>query len=159
MRLYHDHCTCARCSPTVCGWCNWYTPSAEPWSNFLWVNLGVVVSRCILNSPFCVTGPFGPHYAGYTLGLRLQLHWLAMEPIVEDEPGVEILSCLLFCMWLATFPAWGEHDALPLNLNGWLTHLLKFWDVFRGWFCNQLHPHIFLSSWREIYCKYLQVWK
>ena len=47
----------------------------------------------------------------------------------------------------------------PPILTGWLTRLREFCDGFRGGFCSRWPPHIWLFSWRGIFCKYLQVWK
>ena len=69
------------------------------------MNPVVADSGCLMCSPFCVTSPLGPHDVGYTLVLRMHLHWVVLETLVEDGLGVEIISRLLFGIWMAALPA------------------------------------------------------
>ena len=55
-------------------------------------------------SPFGATGLLGKHAVRSTLELRLGLNWMELELLVEDKPGVEILSMLLFIMRLDSLP-------------------------------------------------------
>ena len=143
----------------VCSWHNWCMPDADPWSNSCLANLGVVASICLPYLPFGNIVPLGTHDAEYTLELQLQLHWMALDMLVEDGPSVEILTQSRFVMWLVELPSQGDHAVLRLNLTGWLTLLLELCDEFRRWFFSWWPPHIFLLYWRGICCKYIQVWK
>ena len=139
----------------MCGWRNRYKSGSPPWIIFCQLNLGVVASECLPHSPFGATGPLGLYDVGYTLGLRLHLHWAALELLVEYRPGIEITAWWLFGMCLAVLLSQGDHTFLCLVLIGWMTCFLQFCE----WACHRQLPHIFLSSWRGICCKYHQVWK
>ena len=69
------------------------------------MNPGVSDSGCLMCSLLCVTSPLGMHDVGFTLVLRMHLHWVVLEIIVEDGLGVEIIYQLLFGIWLAALPA------------------------------------------------------
>ena len=45
--------------------------------------------RYLMCSSFGVTGTLGLHDVGSSLGLPLQLHLVALEPLVEDGPGAQ----------------------------------------------------------------------
>ena len=69
------------------------------------MTLGVVASKCLPRLPFGSIVQLGSHDAECTLELQLQPHWLALEMLVEDGPGVEIISQLWFGMWLVVLLA------------------------------------------------------
>ena len=81
---------------------------------------------CLLCSSFGATGPLGAHDVGYTSRLWLQLHWVTLELLLKDGPGIEIIARLLFYMWLAALPDRGDHAVLRLVLIVWFTSLLEF---------------------------------
>ena len=66
------------------------------------------------------------------LKLQLQPHWLALELLVEDGPGVDILAQLRFVMCLVELPARGDHAVLLPIMTGWLKRLFEFYVEFRG---------------------------
>ena len=43
-----------------------------------------------MRSPYDTTVPLGAHAVESTLGLLLQLHYVELEPIVEDRLGIQI---------------------------------------------------------------------
>ena len=72
------------------------------------------------------------HEYVYTLELQLQPYWLVLEMLVGGRFGAETLAQLQFGMWLVALPTRGYH-AIPLPvLNGWLMHLLVFYNEFCG---------------------------
>ena len=79
-----------------------------------------------MSSPFGATGTLGTNVVGSTLGLLMQLHWLALEPLVEDMSGIQIRSRLLFGMWLTALKTRGDGAVLRLVLIEWLTCWLEF---------------------------------
>ena len=94
--------------------------------------LKVSDSGYLPNLPFGASGLLGSHDAGCTLELQLQPHWMALELLVGDDPGVENNSQLQSGMWLVALPAQGYHAVPHPILTGWLTRLLGFCDVFCG---------------------------
>ena len=90
------------------------------------MTLGVVVLDCLPHLPFGAICPHRPHDAEYTLELQMQPHWLALEVLVEDGSGLEILAQLRFGMWLFVFPVRGDHSILQPIMSGCLTPLLEF---------------------------------
>ena len=91
----------------------------------------------LLHLTFVAIGTLVLHDAICTLELQLQPHWLALELLVGDRPGIENLSQLQCGMWLVALPSQGDH-AVPLPiLTGWLTCLLGFCDGFGGQFCSR----------------------
>ena len=98
--------------------------NSSPRSNSCLLNLGVVDSGCLPHLPFVAIGPLGPHDAEYTLELHLQLHWLVLDLLVKDGPGVEILAQLRFCIRLVALTAQRDHAVLRPILTRWLTRLL-----------------------------------
>ena len=44
-----------------------------------------------MRSLFGATGPLGLHAVVSTLVLPLQMHWLSLEPIVEDSTGIQTI--------------------------------------------------------------------
>ena len=143
----------------MCGWRNRYKSGSPPWIIFCWLNLGVVASECLPHSPFGATGPLGSYDAGYTLGLRLHLHWAALELLVEYRPGIEITAWWLFGMCLAEFSSQGDHVVLHLVLIALWERWLGSCNGFHRWSCIWWTPHILWFSWRGICYKYLWVWK
>ena len=72
------------------------------------------------------------HDAGCTVEFQLNPHWLALELLVGDGLGSENIAQLQLCKWLVALPDQG-YNASPLPiLTGWLMHLLKICDGFRG---------------------------
>ena len=159
MRFSHDNHTGSGWSLPVFSWRNWYTLGAEPWITLCQVTQRVVASRCLLISLYGATSTLGPHDFGYILGLRLQMYWVAMDMLVEDGMGVEILARWSFGICLASLPALGDYSVIHLLPIGYLTHLLLFCNVFNGLSCNWRPSHILLFSWKGICCEYLQIWK
>ena len=92
----------------------------------------VAASGYLLRLPFGATGTIGPHDAECTLEIQLQEHWMALELLVGDGPGIENHAQLLFGMLLIAFPSQGYYATPPIILNGWLMRLIEIFDVFCG---------------------------
>ena len=158
VRWYYDHHRGTGLVPQVCGWSNWCRTCVSPWSTSPIVILNVSASGYLPHLPFGYIGPLGLHDSGCTLELHLRPHWLALELLVGYRHVDENLAQLHFVMWMVALLAQGGH-AVPLSiLTGELTHLLVFFDGFRGWFYSRWLPHILLFSWRGICCECLQVY-
>ena len=105
-------------------------PGSTPLSTSRPVIIGVVASGYLPHLPFGAIGLLGPYDSGCTLKLLLQPHWMALELLVGDGPGVENHAQLWFGMWLVVLPAQGDH-AIPCPImTGWLTYLLEIFDGF-----------------------------
>ena len=57
---------------------------------------------------------------------------MALELLVGYRLVVENNTQLQFSMWLVALPSRGDHDFPRLIITGRLTHLLEFFDGFRG---------------------------
>ena len=108
VRLSHKHHTGSGWALPVCSWHSWCTIGTDTWSIFHPVTPGVAAWGCFLRSPFGATGPLGMYAVVSTLVLHLQLHWLTLEPLVEDGPVVQIIARWLLVIWLAALLAWGN---------------------------------------------------
>ena len=107
-------------------------PGTEPCSTSRTVILEVAASGYLPHLPFDDIVPLGPHDSGCTSELQLQLHWLALDLLVGDDPGAENHDQLQFGIWLVALPARGDHDVPGPNLTGWLMRLIEFCDGFYG---------------------------
>ena len=159
MRWSHDHHRGSGWVPQVCGWNNLCSPVVYLWSTSTTVIIKVAASGYLPHLPFGATGPLGLHEAGCTLEFQLHPYWLALELLVGGGPGAKNIAQLQCDMWLVALPALGDHAVTLPIMTGWLTRLLEFCDGFRRWFFSRWPPHIWLFSWRGIFCEYLQVWK
>ena len=108
VRLSHKHHTGSGWALPVCSWHSWCTIGTDTWRMFHPVTPGVAAWGCFLRSPFGATGPLGMYAVVSTLVLHLQLHWLTLEPLVEDGPVVQIIARWLLVIWLAALLAWGN---------------------------------------------------
>ena len=94
------------------------------------MTIEVSASGCLPHLPFGATGPIGPHDSECTLELQLHLHWMALEMLVRDGPGVENHAKLRFGMCLVALPARGDHAVPRPIMTRWLTRLLEFCNGF-----------------------------
>ena len=102
--LSHGNHTGARWALSVCGWRSWCTLIFVPCGIFHTATPGVSAWGCLISSPFGATGTLGVHAVGPTLGLLLQLHWLTLDPLVEDRSGVQNCAWWMFGMWMDELP-------------------------------------------------------
>ena len=79
--------------------------------------LNFFASDYLPDLPFGAIVTLGPHDAGCTLKLQMQLHWLALYLIVVDGLGDENIAQLQFGMWLVALPPQGDYDAPSPNYD------------------------------------------
>ena len=63
-------------------------PGTDPRSTYHPIIIEVSASGYLPHLPFGAIGPLGPYDAGCTLELQPNPHWMAMEILVGDSPGV-----------------------------------------------------------------------